>query len=63
MFSYQVWSWLVAVNLGLASLEQRGTHFSPFRPIEQPLTLKIAITITGLIIIGLECHWFLNKKP
>lgn len=34
----------------------------PFRPIEQPLSLKVAVTLGGLALIGLEAWWFLFSK-
>ncbi len=33
-----------------------------FRPIEQPLELKIAVTLGGIGLIGLELWWFLFGK-
>ena len=41
-------------------------HSSPteeFRRIEQPLGLKIGVTVGGLALIGLELWWFLLSKP
>ncbi|MBD2386696.1 hypothetical protein [Cylindrospermum sp. FACHB-282] len=35
---------------------------SQFQPIEQPLALKIGVTIGGLALIGLELWWFLLSK-
>jgi plastocyanin domain-containing protein len=38
---------------------------SQFRPIAQPLALKIGVVAGGLMLIGLELWWFLynSKKP
>ena len=33
-----------------------------FRRIEQPLSLKIGVTIAGLSLISLELWWFLYSK-
>lgn len=33
-----------------------------FRRIEQPLGLKVAVTIGGTALIGLELWWFLFSK-
>jgi plastocyanin domain-containing protein len=42
-----------------ASTEQAGQ----FRQIEQPLGSKVAVTVGGLGLIGLELWWFLFSKP
>lgn len=34
-----------------------------FRPIEQPLTNKVLVTLAGLGLISLELWWFLLSKP
>lgn len=34
-----------------------------FRRIEQPLANKVAVTLSGLGLIGLELWWFLLSKP
>lgn len=36
---------------------------SEFQRIEQPLSSKIAVTVGGLSLIGLELWWFLFSKP
>ncbi|QSJ14665.1 cupredoxin domain-containing protein [Nostoc sp. UHCC 0702] len=36
---------------------------SQFQPIEQPLSNKVAVTLAGLGLIGLELWWFLLSKP
>jgi plastocyanin domain-containing protein len=33
-----------------------------FEQIEQPLSNKIFVTLTGLALIGLELWWFLNNE-
>jgi plastocyanin domain-containing protein len=35
---------------------------SQFHSIEQPLVLKIAVTIGGLALIGIELWWFIFSK-
>ncbi|MDJ0799700.1 MAG: cupredoxin domain-containing protein [Calothrix sp. MO_167.B12] len=35
---------------------------SQFQPIEQPLPLKIGVTLGGLALIGVEMWWFLFSK-
>ena len=34
-----------------------------FRSIEQPLGLKVAVTLGGIALMGLELWWFLISKP
>jgi plastocyanin domain-containing protein len=37
-------------------------HTQEFRFIEQPLELKVGVTMGGLALIGLELWWFLLSK-
>ena len=37
-------------------------HTTRFRRIEQPLGLKVGVTIGGVAVIGLELWWFLFSK-
>jgi plastocyanin domain-containing protein len=67
----------LGLGLGLASgvavaqmpHEMNGRHSSDteqtaqFRRIEQPLGNKVAVTLGGLGLIGLELWWFLLSKP
>ncbi|MFB2920665.1 cupredoxin domain-containing protein [Aerosakkonema funiforme] len=39
------------------------TQTNQFRPIEQPLSNKVLVTLAGLGLIGLELWWFLLSKP
>jgi len=34
-----------------------------FQRIDQPISTKIAVTLGGLGLIGLELWWFLLSKP
>ena len=43
--------------------EQPVEQTGQFRKIEQPLSHKLAVTIGGLGLIGLELWWFLLSKP
>lgn len=43
--------------------EQSPPKKSQFQQIEQPLSNKLAVTATGLGLIGLELWWFLLSKP
>jgi len=45
-----------------AQIPQAAASTSEFRPIEQPLPLKVGVTLGGLGLIGLELWWFLLSK-
>jgi plastocyanin domain-containing protein len=66
-----LWASLAAFGLLLgttsdaASAEMLDTmtkNTSQFHRIEQPLVLKVGVTIGGLTLIGLELWWFLFHK-
>jgi plastocyanin domain-containing protein len=60
--------WLISFP-GVAAPSQSGsmTHDSPspqaFERVEQPLGIKLGVTVTGLGLIGIELWWFLWSKP
>ncbi|MEG4088738.1 cupredoxin domain-containing protein [Microcoleus sp. Pol12B4] len=67
----QIWGSLASLGLvmGIASgvqaskmSVQHSTSTTQFRSIEQPLGLKVGVTIGGLTLIGLELWWFLFSK-
>lgn len=35
----------------------------PFTPIQQPLSLKLGVTASGIALIALELWWFRFSKP
>ncbi|MCC5634961.1 hypothetical protein LC593_03660 [Nostoc sp. CHAB 5844] len=41
----------------------KESQTTQFRRIEQPLSMKGAVTAVGLALIGLEIWWFLLSKP
>lgn len=45
------------------SMQQPSKVSSPFQRIDQPLNIKIAVTLGGLGLIGSELWWFLWRKP
>ncbi|ABA23835.1 conserved hypothetical protein [Trichormus variabilis ATCC 29413] len=45
------------------SHKPHSAQTNPFPPINQPLGKKLAITLGGLGLIGLELWWFLLSKP
>ncbi|WP_416667106.1 cupredoxin domain-containing protein [Egbenema bharatensis] len=50
----------------LALTPHEMEHHSPtgqFEQVEQPLGVKIGVTVGGLALIGLELWWFLLSKP
>ncbi len=64
----QLWSGIISLGL-LAAIPAGATatempiHANQFRRIEQPLGLKVGVTLGGLALIGAELWWFLHKKP
>ncbi len=66
--------WSLPLGLGLflgiasgtpaAEMEaMSASQSNQFRKIEQPLSLKVGVTLGGLALIGAELWWFLLKKP
>ncbi len=63
------WGFLLSVNSGVAVAQMpvemptsSSEHTTQFRRIEQPLGLKVGVTIGGVALIGLELWWFLFSK-
>lgn len=63
---------IAALTLGLtfgtaqmstAMSQMQPDQTSKFQRIEQPIEIKIAVSIAGLGLIGLELWWFLFSKP
>lgn len=61
---------LGAISGGIAAASTMNSMNEPaapppnqFQPIEQPLSHKLAVTLAGLGLIGLELWWFLFSKP
>jgi plastocyanin domain-containing protein len=53
----------VAVNPAMAKLsEDQSQKTSQFSKIEQPLLLKVGVTLGGVVLIGAELWWFLLSK-
>jgi plastocyanin domain-containing protein len=56
----------VSVNVTAQMTFNGSGHISAqssFSHIEQPLSLKLGVTVGGLALIGLELWWFLLSKP
>ena len=52
-----------AVQIAVAQMSKtESEQSSQFRRIEQPLALKVAVTLGGLGLIGTELWWFLFRK-
>jgi plastocyanin domain-containing protein len=47
---------------GSSDVDPNSTESQPFEQIEQPLGVKIAVTLGGLGLIGLELWWFLGQR-
>ncbi len=66
----QIWSIFITLGLlfGIAQIavaqksEIESESTSKFRRIEQPLQLKIGVTLGGLALIGVELWWFVFSK-
>ena len=56
---------MLAIASGVRANQTSTYHANStaeFRKIEQPLGLKVGVTIGGLTLIGLELWWFLFSK-
>ncbi|OKH37425.1 hypothetical protein NIES2119_14090 [[Phormidium ambiguum] IAM M-71] len=62
----------IVLGMGTGEAIAQNTHethptkteqTNQFRPIEQPLSNKVLVTLAGLGLIGLELWWFLLSKP
>ncbi|MBE9206819.1 hypothetical protein IQ244_09880 [Nostoc sp. LEGE 06077] len=54
----------LAGGVGMAQIPNpQELSITQFRRIEQPLSIKGAVTAVGLGLIGLEIWWFLLSKP
>ncbi|AFY73584.1 hypothetical protein Syn7502_01516 [Synechococcus sp. PCC 7502] len=56
----------MGLSVGIASsmsAQEMKHNSAKFQPIEQPITLKIAIALGGLSLIGAQLWWFLGSKP
>ncbi|YAI82509.1 MAG: hypothetical protein ACQJCO_02665 [cyanobacterium endosymbiont of Rhopalodia sterrenbergii] len=49
------------ISISYAKIEPRKTN-SQFSCIEQPLPLKILVTLGGVGLIGMEVWWFLFSR-
>ncbi len=54
-------SFLFGATSSLAST-QMPEQTTQFRPIEQPMSSKIGVTLGGLALIGAELWWFVFSK-
>ncbi|MFM9264836.1 cupredoxin domain-containing protein [Tychonema sp. BBK16] len=71
LYHHQIWGTLASVGIaigmasGVQATEMSVDHSNSttqFRTIEQPLGLKVAVTLGGLTLIGVELWWFLFNK-
>lgn len=53
----------ITSNVALAQMPTSSSNETQFRSIEQPLGLKVGVTVGGIALIGLELWWFLLSKP
>ncbi|MBD2693658.1 hypothetical protein [Anabaena catenula] len=62
-----IWGSLIGLLLLTSSAvaEMPANHSmktSEFHRIEQPFSLKVAVTVGGLALIGIELWWFIYSK-
>ncbi|MDP5337074.1 MAG: hypothetical protein NWQ28_00675 [Nodularia sp. (in: cyanobacteria)] len=68
MFSKNLlWASLTALGLSIGTASaaiptHSSAETSQFQAVDQPLGLKVGVTIGGLALIGLELWWFLFSK-
>jgi plastocyanin domain-containing protein len=60
----------ILISIGLSvgiissmSAQEMRHNSTKFQPIEQPITLRVAIAVGGLSLIGIQLWWFLASKP
>ena len=66
----QIYSTVISLGLLLGTSQitiaetakTKSEYTSKFQPIEQPLPLKIGVTLGGLALISIEMWWFLFSK-
>ncbi|MEM9482547.1 MAG: hypothetical protein AAGA83_02530 [Cyanobacteria bacterium P01_F01_bin.116] len=49
-------------SIGLSLSSAASVWAKEFQPIEQPIPLKLGITLASFGLIALELWWFLGKK-
>ncbi|MEM7794091.1 MAG: hypothetical protein AAF579_06505 [Cyanobacteria bacterium P01_C01_bin.118] len=49
-------------SIGLLLSSAASVWAKEFQPIEQPISLKLGITLASFGLIALELWWFLGKK-
>lgn len=52
----------ITSNVALAEMPTSSSNKAQFHSIEQPLGLKVGVTVGGIALIGLELWWFLFSK-
>jgi plastocyanin domain-containing protein len=54
----------IASSISASEMREEHAKRSPqFQRIEQPLALKIGLTVGGLALISAQLWWFLFSKP
>ncbi|WP_017658805.1 cupredoxin domain-containing protein [Baaleninema simplex] len=55
-------TFVFTTTTALAEPKTAPSHENSFRTIEQPLPVKVGVTLGGIALIGLELWWFLGSK-
>ncbi|MBM0742353.1 hypothetical protein JOY44_12110 [Phormidium sp. CLA17] len=62
-FLLSAFSGASAAEATMNDMQGHTAQSNQFQRIDQPLSNKIAVTLGGLSLIGLELWWFLLSKP
>jgi plastocyanin domain-containing protein len=54
---------LLSITFPAAAQMHNPTSTHEFAQINQPIALKLGVTLGGLTLIGLELWWFLLSQP
>jgi plastocyanin domain-containing protein len=54
---------LLSITFPAAAQMHDSTSTHQFAQINQPIALKLGVTLGGLALIGLELWWFLLSRP
>jgi plastocyanin domain-containing protein len=63
-----MWGAIASLPVEAMPKESHGGEFGQFSKIEQPLAVKLGVTLGGIALIGFELWWFMfgesgGKKP
>lgn len=53
----------IGIAFSISAQEMKHDSVNKFQAIEQPISLRVAIALGGLSLIGAQLWWFLGSKP